>query len=443
MSQTVQGRPSFGRWYILGLICLMYLITYLDRVNISTAAPEISKEFGFDKITMGWIFSAFVWAYAIFQVPGGWLSDRFGARPVLATIVAYWSIMTAATAMATGAVSFFIIRFLFGAGEAGAFPGATRAMQVWYPKSERGFVQGITHSASRLGAAIAPPIVVLIVTTLGWRSVFYICGAVGFLWSLWWFLSYRNLPEEHGLVNRAELERIRGFGETGEINQASVQREGADVPWGTLLRSPNMWAIMCAYFTYVYCLYIFLTWLPSYLVDFRHFTLIKVGMFASLPLFAGVIGDTVGGVATDWLLKKTGSFKLARRSVAIVGLLGCAVFMVAAGMTEDAYTAVYSLTAAMFFLECTIGPAWAVPMDCGGKYSGTVSGMMNMAGNIGGALSPLVFGYLAQYENWGAPFIVSAVLLVAGAGVWAFWLDPDQSVVEPHGLPAGVPAAAE
>jgi D-galactonate transporter len=443
MSQAEQARPSFGRWYILGLICLMYLITYLDRVNISTAAPEISKEFGFDKITMGWIFSAFVWAYAIFQVPGGWLSDRFGARPVLATIVAYWSVMTAATAMATGAVSFFIIRFLFGAGEAGAFPGATRAMQVWYPKSERGFVQGITHSASRLGAAIAPPIVVLIVTTLGWRSVFYICGAVGFLWSLWWFLSYRNLPEEHGLVNRAELERIRGFGETGEINQASVQREGADVPWGTLLRSPNMWAIMCAYFTYVYCLYIFLTWLPSYLVDFRHFTLIKVGMFASLPLFAGVIGDTVGGVATDWLLKKTGSFKLARRSVAVVGLLGCAVFMVAAGMTEDAYTAVYSLTAAMFFLECTIGPAWAVPMDCGGKYSGTVSGMMNMAGNIGGALSPLVFGYLAQYENWGAPFIVSAVLLVAGAGVWAFWLDPDQSVVEPHGLPAGVPAAAE
>jgi sugar phosphate permease len=443
MPEAQQTKASYGRWYILGLICLMYLITYLDRVNISTAAPEIRKEFGFDQITMGAIFSAFVWAYALFQVPGGWLSDRFGARPVLATIVAYWSVMTAATAAATGALSFVVLRFLFGVGEAGAFPGATRAMQLWYPRSERGFVQGLTHSASRLGAAIAPPIVVLIITTLGWRSVFYICGAVGFVWSLWWYLSYRNLPEEHGLVNRAELERIRGFDETGKIKQAAVEREAANVPWGTLLRSPNMWAIMCAYFTYVYCLYIFLTWLPSYLVDFRHFTLVKVGLFASLPLFAGVIGDTVGGVASDWLLKRTANAKLARRSVAIVGLLGCAVFMVVAGATEDPYTAVYSLTAAMFFLECTIGPSWAVPMDCGGKYSGTVSGMMNMAGNFGGALSPLVFGFLAQYENWAAPFIVSAVLLVGGAAVWAFWLDPDRSVVEPHDVPVAMPAAAE
>src|SRR6202048_1378607 len=210
-------RRSMGRLYILALISLMYLITYLDRVNISTAAPAISEEFGFDRITMGVIFSAFVWAYALFQVPGGWLSDRFGARPVLAAIVAYWSVMTAATAAATGALSFVVLRFLFGIGEAGAFPGATRAMQVWYPREERGFVQGLTHSASRLGAAIAPPLVVLIMTTLGWRSVFYICGAVGFVWSLLWYLSYRNLPEEHVRVNRAELERIRGLDPTGAI----------------------------------------------------------------------------------------------------------------------------------------------------------------------------------------------------------------------------------
>jgi sugar phosphate permease len=420
---------SFGRWYILVLICVMYLITYLDRVNISTAAPVISKEFGFDRITMGVIFSAFVWAYAIFQVPGGWLSDRFGARPVLATIVAYWSVMTAATAAATGALSFIVIRFLFGVGEAGAFPGATRAMQLWYPRSERGFVQGITHSASRLGAAIAPPLVVLIMTNLGWRSVFYICGAAGLVWAVWWFISYRNLPEEHGMVNRAELGHIRGIDEKGQVKEAHIEKKAASVPWGTLLKSPNMWAIMCAYFTYVYCLWIFLSWLPSYLVDFRHFTLLKVGIFASLPLFAGVIGDTVGGLATDWLLKTTGNTRFARRSVAIVGMIGCCVFIVPAALTADAYTAVYCLTAAMFFLECTIGPSWAVPMDVGGKYSGTVSGMMNMAGNIGGALSPLVFGFLVQYGNWQAPFIVAAALLVAGSAVWLFWLDPDRHVL--------------
>jgi D-galactonate transporter len=442
MPDVDQKTASRGRWYILGLICLMYLITYLDRVNISTAAPVISKEFGFDKITMGIIFSAFVWAYALFQVPGGWLSDRFGARNVLTVIVGYWSVMTAATAAATGAMSFVVVRFLFGMGEAGAFPGATRAMQLWYPREERGLVQGLTHSASRLGAAIAPPLVVLIITTLSWRWVFYISGAIGFVWAIWWYLSYRNLPEEHGMVNRTELALIRGVGENGEIKEAHVERQAANVPWGTLLRSPNMWAIMCAYFTYVYCLYIFLTWLPSYLVDARHFTLLKVGFLASLPLFAGVIGDTVGGLATDWLLKKTGNTKLARRSVAIVGLLGCAIFIVPAALTEDAYVAVFCLTAAMFFLECTIGPSWSVPMDTGGKYSGTVSGMMNMAGNFGGAMSPLVFGVLAQYGNWQAPFVVAAVLLVLGAAVWAFWLDPDRSVVEKHDDPVAVPATA-
>ncbi len=428
MEKSAQPRPSLGRWYVLLLISVMYLITYLDRVNISTAAPLISKEFGFNKVTIGLIFSAFVWAYAIFQVPGGWLSDRFGPRSVLAGVVGYWSLMTVATAAAFSAASFIVVRFLFGVGEAGAFPGATRAMQMWYPRRERGFVQGVTHSASRFGAAIAPPLVVLIMTSIGWRWVFYLCGAVGFVWSVWWYLSYRNLPEDHRLVNQAELESIRGTNERGELNPPPVEKQ-LKIPWGTLLRSPNMWAIMCAYFTYVYCLWIFLSWLPSYLVEARHFTLLKVGLLASLPLWAGVIGDTVGGLATDWLLRRTGNTKLARRAVAMTGLLGCAVFIVPAAMTADAYVAVYCLTASMFFLELTIGPSWAVPMDTGGKYSGTVSGMMNMAGNIGGALSPMVFGFLAQLGSWQAPFIVAAALLVAGSAVWAFWLDPDKQIL--------------
>jgi sugar phosphate permease len=313
-------------------------------------------------------------------------------------------------------------------GEAGAFPGATRAMQLWYPQKERGFVQGVTHSASRAGAAIAPPLVLLIMVNLGWRWAFFICGAIGLVWSLWWSLSYRNLPEEHGLVNPEELEAIRGRDQTGAIKPPPMERQ-TKVPWSTLLRSPNMWAIMLAYFTYVYCLWIFLSWLTKYLIDVRHFTLLKGGLLASLPLWAGVVGDTAGGLATDWLLKRTGSARIGRRVVAITGLLGCAMFIVPAALAEDPYTAVFCLTAAMFFLECTIGPSWAVPMDTGGKYSGTVSGMMNMAGNFGGAISPIVFGYLAEGGNWEAPFIVAAGLLVVGAAVWAFWLDPDKNIL--------------
>jgi len=420
--------PSKGRWYILLLISIMYLITYLDRVNISTAAPEITKEFGFDKVTMGLIFSAFLWSYALFQVPGGWLSDKFGPRAVLTGVVTFWSLMTAATGLAAGATSFKIVRFLFGVGEAGAFPGATRAMQLWYPRSERGFVQGITHSASRAGAAMAPPIVLAIMLNFGWRAAFFVCGSIGILWSAWWVLSYRNLPEDHGMVNRSELEHIRGVDASGAINPPQIHKQ-VQVPWGTLLRSGNMWAVMCAYFTYVYCLWIFLSWLTTYLIEVRHFTLLKGGLLASLPLWAGVIGDTAGGLATDWLLRRTGSAKIARRTVAITGLLGCAVFITPAALTEDPMTAVICLTISMFFLECTIGPSWAVPMDTGGKYSGTVSGMMNMAGNFGGAISPIVFGFLAQGGNWQAPFIVAAALLVVGSAVWAFWIDPDKAIL--------------
>jgi sugar phosphate permease len=427
--KTQGRRPGFRRWFVLFLISLMYLITYLDRVNISTVAPVISEEFHFDKITMGVIFSAFVWSYALFQIPGGWFGDRFGPRRVLTAIVSYWSVMTALTSFGTGWLSFTVIRFLFGVGEGGAFPVATRSMQLWFPRQERGLVQGVSHSASRIGAAIAPPLVVLIMTTLGWRWVFYICGAIGILWSFLWYLAYRNMPEDQGSVSRDELAYIRGVDEKGNIKPPQIEKT-ATVPWGTLFRSPNMWAIMCANITNVYCLWIFLSWLPSYLVDYRHFSLVKVGIFASLPLWAGVVGDTVGGVAVDWLLLKTGNMKLAHRAVAITGMLGCAVFMVPAAVTEDPYTAVYCLTAALFFLECTIGPSWAVPMHVGGKYSGTVSGAMNMAGNIGGALSPTVFGILAQYGSWVAPFVVAAVLLVLGAAVWAFWLDPEVSVLE-------------
>src|SRR5208283_1082865 len=195
--------------------------------------------------------------------------------------VACWSVMTAFTAAASGALSFTGIRFLFGIGEAAAFPVATRSMQLWFPRQERGLVQGVSHSASRLGAAIAPPLAVAIIATLGWRWMFYLCGVLALLWSVLWYFAYRNAPEEQASVSRAELAYIRGVDEHGDIKPLPVAH-ASTMPWGVLFRSPNMWAIMCAYFSYVYCLWIFLSWLPSYLIEYRHFTLLKVGIFASL-----------------------------------------------------------------------------------------------------------------------------------------------------------------
>jgi sugar phosphate permease len=407
----------------------MYLITYLDRVSLANTAPLIMKEFGLSKAMMGVIFSSFVWAYALFQVPGGWLGDRFGPRKVLTAIMAYRTVIAVLTTRAFGFYSFWTVRFMLGVGEAGAFPTATRAMQMWFPRAERGFVQGISHAASRFGAAVGPPLAVMIMIHYGWRNLFYLIGAVSLAWAVLFSLVYRNSPEEHKRVSRGELAFIRGVNESGEIKQVNLKKQ-PKVPWKILLKHPNMWALMCAYFTYLYCLWIFLSWLPSYLVSYRGFSLLQLGFYGALPLGAGVFGDAFGGWLTDFLLIKTGNVRFARRSVAIMGMLGCGSFILPAALTKTPMIAVWSLTGAMFFLETIIGPSWAVPMDIGGEYSGTVSGMMNMGGQIGGALSPTIFGLLAGRGSWIAPFVIAACLLFIGAGIWAFWIDPEVSVIE-------------
>src|SRR5258707_9708100 len=428
MGNLNESKSSHVRWVVLLLLCLMYLITYLDRVSLANTAGPIMKEYGFNKVTMGIIFSAFIWAYALFQVPGGWLGDRFGPRKVLSVIMAYRTVIAILTTGAMGFASFWGIRFALGVGEAGAFPTATRAMQMWFPRDERGFVQGVSHAASRLGAAVGPPIAVAIMIHYGWRSVFYVIGALSLLWSMLYLLVYRNMPEEHQKVSLAELARIRGLNENGEIKKANVQKR-PKVPWSILLRHGNMWAVMCAYAAYIYSLWFFLSWLPSYLVEYRKFTLIKMGFYASLPLLAGVVGDTFGGWLTDKLLVKTNNLRFARRSVAIVAMLVRGTSILLAALTANPNTAVYCLTSAMFFLEMTIGPAWAVPMDIGGEFSGTVSGMMNMGGQIVVALSPTVFGILVSRGSWVAPFVVSAGLLFFGAAVWACWFISGECVI--------------
>src|ERR1700723_847968 len=310
---------SHIRWYVLLLISLMYMITYMDRSNISIAAPAIAKEFGFNKTEIALVFSAFAWAYAAGQVPGGWLADYFGPKRGLLAIVPFWSLMTAATAWASGATSLFVVRFAFGLGEAGAFPTASRAMQLWFPKSERGFVQGMTHCFSRLAIAITPLVAVVIMNAWGWGWVFYIFALLGIAWSVVFFYFYRNRPEDEARVNAAELAHIRDA-PIGEISPVATQLR-SDVPWRAIFTSPNMWFIAAAYGCFFYGAYFYVSWFPTYLLEFRHLSLNSVGYLASLPLISAMVGDLTGGLLTDHILRKTSNLRLARRVVAAPGLL--------------------------------------------------------------------------------------------------------------------------
>jgi sugar phosphate permease len=428
-AQAPPPAPTRTRWLILLLISLMYLITYVDRTGISVAAPEIGKEFGLSQTELGIMFSAFLWAYAIGQLPAGWCADRFGPRIVFLVIVPFWSLMTALTSVASGIASLVGIRFIFGLGEAGAFPTATRAMQLWFPKSERGTVHGVTHCFSRFGIAITPFVAISIMLALGWRSIFYISATAGLLWSLLFYLVYRNLPEEHPGVNRPELARIRGW-ELNDSIHPSASASKPVVPWREILRSDNMRYIAAGYCCFYYGTYFFVTWFPAYLLEYRHLSLSSVGKMASIPLLAGMLADLAGGSLTDTIYRRTGRLRFARRVVAAPAMLASGCFLIPAALVSNPWTAILCLTGSLFCLELVIGPAWAVSMDVGGEYSGTVSGVMNMAGSLAASLFPIIFGLLVQRGLWIAPFFVSAAVLLCGAAIWTFLIDPEKSVVK-------------
>jgi len=428
-SENIASPPSKTRWMVLLLISLMYMITYMDRTGISIAAPAMAKEFGLNQTAIGIVFSVFLWAYALGQIPLGWLADRLGPRLVLLIIVPFWSLMTATTAIAGGVASLIVIRFVFGLAEAGGFPAATRAMQLWFPKAERGIVHGVTHSFSRFAVAIVPFLAVSIMVAFGWRWIFYIFGVAGLLWSAAFYLLYRNLPEEHPKVNRHELAHIRACDPDGAIKPVDLHPQLAP-PWKIIFRSANMWYIAAGYCCFYYGTYFFMTWFPTYLLEYRHLSLKAVGTLGSLPLVAGMVGDIVGGTLTDAVYRKTGKLKFARRIVAAPAMLASGGCLIPAALAHSAWAAILCLTASLFFLELVIGPAWAVPMDVGGEYSGTVSGVMNMAGSLAASLSPIIFGALVQRGFWVTPFFISAGVLLTGALIWAFLIDPERSVVE-------------
>src|SRR5215469_5320687 len=405
----------------------MYLICYMDRSNISVAQPEIAKQFGLSKSAMGLVLAAFTWAYAVGQVPAGWFGDRFGPKRVLTVIMTLWSATAVMTGAAFGFGSLFGARFSLGLSEAGAFPVASRGMQLWFPRVERGRIQGTTHFFSRFAVAITPFIAGSILLALGWRAIFYIFGSLGILWAIAFSVFYRNLPEQHTAVNPMELACIRGVNPDGSIKPLAVTRLAT--PWRQILLSPNMWFISLGYFCFFFGTNFYLTWYPTYLREHLKISVRSLGMWALGPLLAGMAGDVIGGSLSDMIYKSTGKARLARRVVAAPGFILAAVFVVPAALTPNQFISIACLAASFFFLEWVIGPAWAVPMDVGGQFSGTVTGVMNMVGALGGASTAVVYGSLFNRGLWVAPFVVSAGVMLLGALIWTFLINPERSVV--------------
>jgi len=412
---------------MLVLFSLMYLICYLDRGIISVAQPEIRETFGLTLGQMGLVLAAFTWAYALGQVPVGWLGDRFGPKKVLSVLLAWTSTSAMLTGAAAGFGSLVTARLLLGVGEAGAFPVASRGMQLWFAPSERGRIQGITHFFSRFAVAITPLTAGGLMLAYGWRVMFYVFGAIGFVWvvAFWWF--YRERPEDHGHVNRAELAQIRGVNDDGTIRAVSTSRPAT--PWRQILSAPNMWWIALGYCCFFFGTNFYLTWYPTYLREYRGLSILALGFWGSIPLLAGMAGDIVGGWLSDVTLKRTGNAKLARRGVAAAGFLLAGAFVLPAAMVGGATMSILCLATSFFFLEWVIAPAWAVPMDVGGRFSGTVTGVMNMAGALAASLTPIVYGTLFGRGYWVAPFVVSAAVMMVGALIWIFLIDPEKSVV--------------
>jgi MFS family permease len=407
------------RYRVLGLSFLMAFLMYMERGAIGAVAPAIMREFHVNKISMGWAVSAFNWSYALFQVPGGWMADRFGPRLILAGAMAWWSVFTAATGFTFNVSSLAATRFLFGVGEAAAFPAGSRALVRWLPVRRRAFGQGFQHSGSRLGAALAPALVVTLTALSGWRPVFYIFGVVGIAWAFAWYWYYRDYPREHAGVNAEEL-AILG---TAGSRPPSAARPA--VPWGPILRSRDLWYLSTIYFCYGWVLWLYLAWFPSYLREARHFTRLGMGL-ASLPLLAATVTNVMGGLLSDRLAHRWNDLRRGRLIVSIGGFAIAGIALLPGVLAASPIAAMICLTIALAGLELTVSVSWAISIDIGGDFSGSVSSVMNTWGNVGGAVSAVMVGYLATLLGWTSPFLVASALCLFSALVVSR-IDPRRS----------------
>jgi MFS family permease len=403
---------------VLALLCLMYLILFVNRVNISTAAPLIRADLTLTNTQLGLVFSAFAIPYAVFQLIGGWIGDKFGARLTLSLCCAIVGISTILTGAARGFLSLFVLRLALGFGEGAAFPTATRAMSSWMPVKSWGFAQGITHSFARIGNAVTPPLMAALLTFTSWRSSFVILGLISLCWLFLWAWYFRNDPRDHVAITQSELETLPA-------------RRAADrprIPWRPLAR--RILPVTIVDFCYGWTLWLFLSWIPAFFFENYHLNLQASAMYSAGVLLAGVVGDTAGGVISDRLLRDTGSLVIARRSVIVTGFLGAFVFLLPVVLIHNLTIAAVCLSLAFFFAELIVAPIWSIPMDIAPRYAGTASGMMNFGFAVAGLVSPSSFGYLVDRTgSWVMPFTGSIVLLLLGAAL-AGRLRPDRPFIE-------------
>jgi MFS family permease len=406
---------------VLGLLCLMYFLTYLDRVNISTAmaSNQFLKEIPLTKTQAGLIFSAFAYPYLLFQISGGWVADKFGARIALTICGIIWAGATIMMGLVHGLIMMFVARVVLGFGEGATFPTATRAMSYWMPKSKRGYAQGITHAFSRLGNSVTPWLVATLIAAISWRGSFIVVGFVSLFWALLWGLYFRNDPRQHRAITDEELAVLPPYAE----KKGTVQ-----VPWKRL--GVRMIPVIVVYFCYGWTLWLFLSWIPSFFKNEYHLDLQSSALFSSGVFLAGVLGDTLGGIVSDKLLERTRDLNIARRNVVAVMMTLCCLSLVPVLFTNDIKIVTLALSAGFFCAEFTIGPMWAIPMDIAPKFSGTASGMMNTGSALAAIVSPVVFGYIVDKTgHWTWPFIGSMALMLFGAAL-SFRMHPDRQLTE-------------
>ena len=415
-ADTPSPAPSRTRFRVLGLLLVATAISYLDRVCISMAAPAIQKDLGLSDAQMGMVFSAFTLAYALFEIPAGWMADRFGPRRMLTRVVIWWSIMTAATGFVGGYASMVLVRFLFGAGEAGVFPGLSRVYSRWLPTEGRGNAFGLAVMTGLIGGAITQKVTaeLLIGFHGNWRFIFFLYSLVGLAWGVVWYAWFRDEPSQHPGVNAEEL-RLIGTGSTPEHH---------DVPWKALMRNRPMLLLCGMYFGVIYGWYFFLTWMPKYLLKARGFDLKSAGWFAMLPLICMAIGVAFAGRVSDTLVAQHGR-RWGRRIPGLIGLPLAAGLVVIAVYAQDARMAACLFAAAAGFATFGVAPGWAACLEIGGQHAGVVTGTMNTFGNLGGAAMPLFAGFCLDWTHSWTP----ALLTVAAAYLFsaACWLGIDSN----------------